>query len=197
MSLYHPLVNTSHQQHVIRNCGVCLWLMLQNRRKNKEWDETEDEGGGGERMKEMGESDWSEHWHLNLAKSKKIKVSTWRKRLKRGEDGERGKLWRDWSYCMKTLHKIPISYLNSGPFRINLSLYVPPCPLWLILLSFSLTLSLSSPSREAGSPDPVWKSATHIPPQSTLLWESQALLHERQREREEGKDRESLEENER
>lgn len=81
-------------------------------------------------------------------------------------------------------HKILLSLFTCGPSRITLpsSPYVPPCPL-LTHPSLSFSLALSSPSREAVSPDPVWKSATHIPPQSTLLWESQAPLHERQRDR--------------
>lgn len=68
----------------------------------------------------------------------------------------------------------------SHTFKILL--YFAVCPHGLPsfthpFLPLSVSLALSRlPSGEAGSPDPVWKSVTRIPAQSTARWESWAAM---------------------
>lgn len=180
MSLCLPFVNPPHQQHVISDCGVCLWLMLRNRRNNKGgWEETGQEGDG-ERVWEMGAFGWNKGGLIKRNKRVRLKKKTYRRRMC-------SRLCSAWSYFATNLKSLS----PCGPFWLSLVSSRMSLP---VLVDSSFSLSLSSPSREAGSPDPVWKSATHIPPQSTLLWESQA-----RRDGEQGRDsdRESLLENER
>ena len=142
-------------------------------------------------------------WLWGLSSADAPKPQKQQKSEKRREVGEwRGDKWE--SFDNKGVHKKGKKWwwwidnrgetnFTCGPFRISLTM----CPSLPSLThpspSLFLSLSLSpSLSREAGSPDPMWKSATHIPPQSTLLWESQALLHERRSER--GRGREGLRE---
>lgn len=146
-----------HQQHLISDYGVCLWLMLKNRRNNeseKRWRNTQVGMSKGEKWVLTDQSAGISTW-LNL--------SVCREKQRMAMD------WQDWAHISSALFVVPFCpSVSPGPHP---------------------SLSLSSPSREAGSPDPMWKLATCIPWQSTLLWENQALLHLRQRDREKERER--------